>query len=318
MKAMAIAVLGCVTCGIAAPDAASAQVAGERIRVTLSTTTVVGVLAAMRPNELVLALPLGGTRTVAHDEILRLERSLGARSKAMRGAKTGALLGTVVGGGLAFGLPGDCLSLGEAEDDCSNEGLAVASLALGAGLLGAGVGALSALRREESWETIAGWSSPGLGERIRVTLPSGRIVGVLAEARPDELVLALTERGDGLRPVARDGIQQLERSLGEHRQARKGAIYGALGGIALGTAGGLAIANREDEDMDEVDFAGFVYTIGLMGAGVGALAGALWKREEWETIDDRDSTGMAPRLTFDVRAGPRGRERLFVGGQLRF
>ena len=305
MKAMAIAVVGCVTCGTAAPDAASAQVAGERIRVTLSTTTVVGVLAEMRPNELVLALPLGGTRTVAHDEILRLERSLGVRSKAIRSAKRGALISTVVLAGSALGCALD--------DSCSDDDMewALFFWALGA-VSGALIGLRGALQGEELWETIAGWSSPGLGERIRVTLPSGRIVGELAEARPDELVLALTERGDGLRPVARDEIQQLERSLGERGQATKGAIYGAVGGAAWGTV----IALGRDDDPNDV--AATALAAWSLGSGVGALVGALWKREVWETIDDRDSTGMAPRPTFDVRAGPWGRERLFVGGQLRF
>ena len=160
-------------------------------------------------------------------------------------------------------------------------------------------------------------SAPVAGERIRVTFPSGRIVGVLAESRPGQLVLAPVGEGGGLRPVAHDEIRRLERSLGERGQARKGAIYGALGGAALGTSIGLA---RGDDSVSldyGLNVVAGAYAFGVLGAGTGALAGALWKREAWETIADRDSPVMA-RLVFDVRTGPQRRTRLFVGGQLRF
>ena len=175
MKVMAIAVFGCVTSGIAATDAASAQVVGERIRVTLPAGRIVGVLAETGPDELVLALPAGGFRTVAHDEIQRLERSLGQRRRTMLWAKYGALAGTVSGGGLglSFALDG-CFSLGEADDDCSGEGLAVASFALISGLVGAGGGAvLGALQSDERWETIDDRNSPGMASRLGFDVYAG-------------------------------------------------------------------------------------------------------------------------------------------------
>ena len=321
MKAIAIAVVGCVTCGMMVPIAASAQVAGERIRVTLPAGRIVGVLAETRPSQLVLALAGegGGLRTVAHDEILRLERSLGERRQTKKGAITGAL--SVATFSLTIGL--DMLAdrtWGWSQNgDCPGEGLAVAGLVLTTGLIGAGVGALAgALRKEEPWETIEGWSSPGKGERIRVTLPAGRIVGVLAEAKPDELVLALAGKGGGLRTVEHDEIRRLERSLGERGQARKGTIYGALGGAALGTLLGLARGDYSVSLNHGYNVAGTAWAFGLLGAGAGALAGALWKREAWETIEDRDSPGMTTGLIFDVRTGQQGRRSLFIGGRLRF
>ena len=319
MKAIAIAVVGCVTCGMMVPIAASAQVAGERIRVTLPSGRIVGVLAETRPSQLVLALAGegGGLRTVEHDEILRLERSLGERRQTKKGAITGALSVATFSLTIGLGMLEDsttCLQWEWSQnEDCSGEGLAVAGLVLTTGLIGAGVGALAgALRKEEPWETIEGWSSPGMGERIRVTLPSGRMVGVLAETRPSQLVLALAGEEGGLQTVAHDEIHRLERSLGGRRWAGKGAIYGALGGTVLGALVGL---ERSDEGASLV---GTTWAFGLLGAGAGALAGALWKREAWETIEDRDSPGMTTGLIFDVRTGQQGRRSLFIGGRLRF
>ena len=84
MKGMTLTIVSCITCGMVVPIAASAQVTGERIRVTLPSERIVGVLAETRPDQLVLALvgEGGGLRTVAYDDIQRLERSLGMRRQA--------------------------------------------------------------------------------------------------------------------------------------------------------------------------------------------------------------------------------------------
>ena len=154
------------------------------------------------------------------------------------------------------------------------------------------------------------------GERIRVTLPSGRMVGVLAETRPDELVVM--PEGGGVRTIKKDEIHRLERSLGGRRWAGKGAIYGVLGGTVYGALVGLERGDYSVSLDYEYAVAATAWTFGLLGAGAGALAGALWKREAWETIKDRASPGMTTGLIFDVRTGQQGRRSLFIGGWLRF
>ena len=95
MKAIGIGLIGCVTSGMAAPPAASAQVAGDRVRVTLPSGQVVGVLTEARSAELVLERWGGGSQTVARGDIRRLERSLGEHSLIRERAIIGAMGGWV-------------------------------------------------------------------------------------------------------------------------------------------------------------------------------------------------------------------------------
>ena len=73
-----------IACGLVNPLAVSAQmwggqVPGERIRVTLADRKIEGVIAESKPGELVLTDSGGASWPLAHDEIQRLERSLGVQ-----------------------------------------------------------------------------------------------------------------------------------------------------------------------------------------------------------------------------------------------
>ena len=318
MTAIVVTVVGCATSGIVAPLAASAQVAGDRVRMTLPSGKVVGVLTETRSAELVLTLEGGGQQTVAREEIRRLERSLGVHGMARERAGTGARAAWFS----SFVVPAVTCWWGPCPSDTT---LKMTGLAAGWVLAGAGVGALvGTLVKEESWETMEGWSSPGVGERIRVTLPSGEMVGVLRESGQGELVLALEGAGGGQRTVARDDIWRLERSLGAHRQTWKGADYGLWGGIATGGAFWLYF-QLKTPGPDDGELAGEqlhvnTWALSLLGAGAGALVGTFIREESWETIEDRDSAGMtSPRLLLNVRPALFGETpSLLIGGQLRF
>ena len=168
-----------------------------------------------------------------------------------------------------------------------------------------------------------GWSSPGLGERIRVTLPLGEVVGVLVESGQGEVVLALAGERGGQRTVARDDIRRLERSLGVHGQTGKGAGYGFWGGMATGGALWLYFRlnpGPDDGELSGDQLHGNTWVLSLLGAGAGALVGTFVKKESWETIQDRGSPGMtSPRLLLNLRPGLFGEApSLLIGGQLRF
>ncbi|WP_420438218.1 hypothetical protein [Candidatus Palauibacter sp.] len=169
------------------------------------------------------------------------------------------------------------------------------------------------------------------GERVRVTLPSDRFVGVVAEASPTEIVLAMVSDEDGgLRIVPHDEIRRLERSLGMRRRGMgKWAVYGALGGAGFGAlsgsgalgevqCGGGLLGGGRDCSGEASTIAGLALGFGVLGVAGGTLYGWLAKMEAWETIEAGDSEGMSPRLLFDVATGPDGLASLMIGGQLRF
>ena len=180
VKGTLVTVIGCMACGMLAPLAASAQTPGERVRVTLSTAeSIVGVFAESRPDELVLDQEADGRglRSVAHDEVLRMERSLGVRSRWKRGLLSGALGGAAYGVGLGLGRFGEVKCGGQGilfgDSTCTGEGGVVAVSAAAFGLVGAVSGLLVGLLiQKEAWETIKDWNS-------RVTTP-----GLVFDVRP--------------------------------------------------------------------------------------------------------------------------------------
>ena len=120
-------------------------------------------------------------------------------------------------------------------------------------------------------------SAQAAGDRVRVTLPSGEVVGVLTETRSDELVLALD--GGGQQTVAREEIRRLELSLGEHRMVRKGAITGAVAGwVSSVVVPAVACWGDPCPSGTTLKMTALAAGWVLAGAGVGALAGTLtWK-----------------------------------------
>jgi hypothetical protein len=124
--------------------------AGSRIRITSDRGSRVGTLVSVENDSLryttsdtaaVTALPLAS--------VVKLERSVGKRSNAGRGATIGGL----VGGGLGLGL-GLIASLDDDQFyEVGPEDVAVVTLFLGA--IGAGVGALiGSASHRDSWETV--------------------------------------------------------------------------------------------------------------------------------------------------------------------
>jgi len=177
MKGRAIAVVALVLCCVLAPLAASAQIPGERIRITLAAERIVGVLGEMRPQELIVLQHAGGTglRSIALGEVLRLERSIGAGSRWKRGLLIGGLSGLALGAVLNAQESGSdcdpseftCLGVNPVSDES-----ALVVVGVLGGLIGAGIG--SAFRTEQ-WEPIEGWDAPrplGLAVSVR-TGPKG-------------------------------------------------------------------------------------------------------------------------------------------------
>ena len=150
-RGITLALTGYLVASLLGAHPALAQLqAGSRIRVTSDRGSRVGTLVSLETDSLryttsdtasVTALPLAS--------VLKLERSVGKRSNAGRGAT----IGGVVGGGLGLGLG----LIASADDDefydVGPEDVAVVTLFLGA--VGAGVGALiGSGSKRDRWETV--------------------------------------------------------------------------------------------------------------------------------------------------------------------
>lgn len=157
------------------------------------------------------------------------------------------------------------------------------------------------------------------GERVRVTLPSERFVGVVSEATPAEIVLAMVDDEDGgLRTVVRDEIRHVERSLGRQRRGMgKWAMYGAVGGAGFGIlqgsgalgevrCGGNFFQRGRVCSGEGSTITAFAFGFGLLGAMGGGLYGLLAKAEVWEMIEAGGSQAMIPGFLFDVETGSVG------------
>jgi hypothetical protein len=144
------------------------------------------------------------------------------------------------------------------------------------------------------------------GARIRVTLtstPRKALVGTFDALSEDTLHLRVRRESPSRTPVfdilgiPLAGIEALEVSRGRHANAGRGALIG-LGvgaglGVLVGAAGGCAV-NVEATTPDRAGCAALGgLTLGLSGAGLGALIGALSTSDEWVTVP-LSSLGPAP------------------------
>ena len=154
---------------------------GERVRVTtsLGPGVLVGEVASVTGDSLLLIAPSGATAPVAVADIVALERSLGRTSRAPQGMAWGAGVGIVVGGagGVAFAnaVCGSC----DPETRKAFAGGALAGVFVG-GLLGAVIGSV---KSGEAWEAIevrSGNLSIGL---VHMIPSSGGHLGLTVQVR---------------------------------------------------------------------------------------------------------------------------------------
>lgn len=137
------------------------QDVGDRVRVTTEAgSQAIGRIVEVRSSGFDLGMAGGQAGSFVRAEILRLERSLGSRSRWTEGLLYGGGGAFVAGFTVATTLISttcDVVTLGTATEECTEDGFGVA-LAFAAiwgavgGALGMGVGAL--MRGPERWEQI--------------------------------------------------------------------------------------------------------------------------------------------------------------------
>ena len=162
---------------------------------------------------------------------------------------------------------------------------------------------------------------PTVGDRVRVQQADGRmVVGTVERVSPEEIVL-------GGSTLSLDGIESIERSLGERR--RFGRNLAITRGVAAG-AGGLisAMSRRPGREtgflacMLHPESRSDAFAWGLVGGGIvglplGIIIGLGEKSERWEPVT-RPSVGpVALRLVTGGGHGVGVSASLPVGGHSR-
>lgn len=120
------------------------------------------------------------------------------------------------------------------------------------------------------------------GQRVRLVLQAGEpAVGRLLESGTDSF--RISDGSRGVRTVPPSEVRRIELSVGRRSAAGRGAAVGALVGGALGL---LAVTSSEYDGYytGGEKVAGFI-GVTAMGAGVGALIGALSHSERWQEVE---------------------------------
>ncbi len=151
---------------------------------------------------------------------------------------------------------------------------------------------------------LAGQGDPGLepGTRIRVTAPSvypGRAVGQLQTI--DATGLRMSLQGDGDLTVPRDAVSRIDVSEGNRSHWVRGAAIGGLVGLTTGVIAVVAAESSDEElellpGFDTVVETTAVIVMTVVGAGAGALIGALIRTEQWKPVPAAGvQWGLLPR-----------------------
>jgi hypothetical protein len=150
---------------------------------------------------------------------------------------------------------------------------------------------------------------PGVQVRVEVPeRPPGQFRGEVVAIEADTLTLRYVGSSDIVDPIPLAYVTRVEVRRGTKGNAGTGALAGGLLGIALGV---VAVAS-EDSSSGWYEGAGWdiaaVGTMGLLGAGLGALIGAAARTEVWQEVPLEtiriEPAGRGAVVTFRVEGGP--------------
>jgi hypothetical protein len=160
-----VTILASAGAGVAPAQSPEGLSVGQRVRITRSSQEppLVGSLYQVDDRQLVIDDGKGAFTSVPTADVRKIELTMGKRSNVVRGAIIGASIGVALGVTAVVALCDD--------NDCINEGGAIAVLGLGGGALGAIVGAPI---RTERWQSV-----PLDGVRSRVDGPRSQLAVTL-------------------------------------------------------------------------------------------------------------------------------------------
>lgn len=162
-----------------------AQEAGDRVRVTTDASQVVGRIVAVSGDGFDLSMAGGQFGSFARADIVRMERSLGTRSRWKEGllyGGVGTFVSVTLGVGLGVWMTCEVVTGDTDTGDCTSTGFPLvvaygALLGTAGGLLGMAAGAL--MRGPERWEEVPfGGSAARFGPILDLRLERGRPAAV--------------------------------------------------------------------------------------------------------------------------------------------
>ncbi len=132
-----------------------------------------------------------------------------------------------------------------------------------------------------------GFRVPLRSTLVRVTRSDGEgppAVGTVVRVREDTLMVV---SGSAMTSIPRRGIERFEVSRGTTRATGRGALIGLVAGGGIGAV--IGAASEHDALFSQgFNIAAGAFSFGLLGAGVGAIAGHASKRVRWEALPVRD------------------------------
>ena len=133
------------------------------------------------------------------------------------------------------------------------------------------------------------------GQRVR--LATAGVEGIF-EVRSSDADSLLVQRNGGLYRINRSDLLSLEVSQGRHRRASTAAKYAGIG-LVVGVLS-FSVASHLNDPDDELAAAVYGGAGGLLGIGVGLVAGAATGEERWEQIVPPPPPAMrlGARITF--------------------
>ena len=123
------------------------------------------------------------------------------------------------------------------------------------------------------------------GARVRITVGKTKHVGALVSADVDSL--RFTSDTSGVVAIPTASVTRFERSLGRRSNVGRAALVGGATGGVIGLIFGIGAEADNNDWGIEIGAEGIALStlfVGAVGAGIGALIGALSKSDRWEPV----------------------------------
>ncbi len=147
--------------------------------------------------------------------------------------------------------------------------------------VGFGCAGVHVVRDPAPWHELA----PGHRVRVHLSQPRSKVVGYVVRLTADTLVINSEADAKHEVALATANIRRLDLSRGERSRAGRGVFVGLLVGAAAGAAALAYFCS--DSCIGAWPLFGLIPGGALVGAGIGAGVGSLFRTERWQPVSWR-------------------------------